>query len=440
MASPDIDALRMVANGNLGNVCNHLNNREIKQRECDIKDWIKDNVDADLVIFEHAALGPQDAASILDKVKDALSYNRDADPIVLLKDHLWDYCFKVYSDWEYDVKADKAEDLAATFNMTVDEARELIDENASVSYPIDSFLDDPYHTVIMLDTGDSNYDFTLNQVEPAYNGDPIEDISDEASLVWLAEKNGYSKEDFVFRLANNNNIPKDEHPFIHSVYENIENTSSSMNGVAFLGTMSLADLAKAQKEGVTVPKCISCGLYDGWNGAGSPFDIKLQNDIVIPADCIFSCLPDCDYRLRYTVDDSYGFTDKIWKTQIFAGKAKEFEPKDIETAKALCENPPRIPAEKGTPSAFMQEKFAKVFRQNLNMLGGIYEGMLDRGQFVSSAMGAINRVSYETTGVGKPEYQFSESFFRELQQLAPCKLPQYFVDSYMKRLDKSQGR
>ena len=438
MVSLDVDALRMVASGNLGGAREHMDKMVEKQRERDIKEWIQDN--ANLTLYDCDPLEPLKAAELLENTRDALKDDPQADPVSVFKGFLSDYLWDTYTDWEIDVSNEAAENLAKTFKMDFDEALDYIHNYASVSFPIDDLLDTSYHTVIMLDTGDSNSDFTANNVEPAYNGIPIEDISDEASLVWLAEKNGYSKEDFVFRLANNNNIPKDEHPFIHSVYENIENTSSSMNGVAFLGTMSLADLAKAQKEGVTVPKCTSCGLYDGWNGAGSPFDIKLQNDIVIPADCIFSCLPDCDYRLRYTVDDSYGFTDKIWKTQIFAGKAKEFEPEEIETAKALCENPPRIPAEKGTPSAFMQEKFANQFRSNLVVLGGIYDGMLDRGQFASAAKGAINRVSYETTGVGKKEYQFSETYFRELLDLAPCKLQQDYIDSYMKRFDKSQSR
>ncbi len=438
MVSLDVDALRMVADGRLGDAREHMDKALEKQRERDIKEWIHDNVD--MTLYEHDALDKGKVAEFLDVIRRNVSKDPEVDPVDSLKDMLLDYFSESYSDWEYDTRYEYAKNLAKTFNMDVDEAVDWIIENVNVHYPVDSYLDDTYKTVVMLDTGDSNYDFTLNQVEPCYNGDPIEDISDEASLVWLAEKNGYSKEDFVFRLANNNNFPKDEHPFIHSVYQEMENTSSGMNAVVFIGKMSLADLAKAQKEGVTVPKRTSCGLYDGWNGAGGPCEIKLQKDLVIPANVTFSILPDCDFAYRYEVDDTHGFTEKMWESPLFAGEAKEYEPEQIDQAKMLCEKPPRIPAEKGSPSAFMQEKFANQFRANLVMLGGIYDGMLDRGQFASAAKGAINRVSYETTGVGKKEYQFSEVYFRELLDLAPCKLPQDYIDSYMKRFNKSQCR
>ncbi len=439
MASHDIDALRMVASGNLGGNHEHLDKFLGKQRERDIKDWIQDNVD--LTVYEHSALAPEKVAELLESLNEELAFGgQNLDPVDILKDKLFDYLENAYMDWQLKVQDECADSLAKTFNMSIDEARDWIFENAEPRYPMNQYLSDSYRTVIMIDTGDSNYDFTLNSIDPCFDGDPIEDLNDEASIVWLAEQNGYSKEAFVHFMQNIDALSKEEHPFIHSVYENLENTSTSINGLVFIGTMSLADLAKAQRDGVTIPKCTRCGFYDGWNGAGSPFDIELQRDIIIPANVIFSVLPDCNYRLRFSVNETYDFTNKMWDTPFFAGVAKEFEPEQIEQAKALCASPPRLFAEEGSPSCFIEKKFATAFRHNVERLGGIYDGMLNRGQFTRAAEAALDRVSIETTGLGRQEYQFSETYFRDLQQLAPCGFSQNKINEYLTRFDMSRCR
>ena len=41
---------------------------------------------------------------------------------------------------------------------------------------------------VLVDTGDMNYDYTLNAVYPHYNGREDDEIDDKASLVWLLRR------------------------------------------------------------------------------------------------------------------------------------------------------------------------------------------------------------------------------------------------------------
>ncbi len=447
MAKLDMDALRMIMNGNLGGAREYMDQK--KQRERDVIEWINDKDNVDLTVYEHDPLDKEKVVELLEAVKADLQQNQQGpslDPVDLLRDKITDYLNDCYEDWQYDEVHKASEKLAKTFNMDVDEAKELIWEHASVSFPVDQYLNDKYRTLVVLDTGDANYDFSSNQVEPAYNGVAIEDISDEASILWLAKANGYSKDQFIDLMKHVDKIPEGEHPFIKSVYQELENTSSSMNAVVFLGEMSLADMAKAQAEGVTIPKDTSCGLYDGWSGAAGPISVELQKDIVIPKEVIFSVAPDCnDAALRYSIDDTCGFTQKVWDTPLYAGEAKPFKPEQIEQAKALCEIPPRILATEEAPLAYMQKKFAENFRFNLcGFMGGSFDGILDRGQLVKATDCALNNMYNQTCMDGRKEYRFSEKYFREILKIAPVKLPKKMIDAHLKHFELvhrwNQGR
>ena len=444
MATLDMDALRMLASGNLGGAREHMNRKT--QRERDIIDWIKDNVD--LTVYEHEPLDKEKVCELLESIKTDLERDpsvqwRPPDPVDMMRDKITDYLNDCYEDWQYAEVHKAAKELAKTFGMDdgLEEAENWIWEHASTSFPIDEYLKDKYRTLVVLDTGDADYDFSLNQVEPAYRGDAIEDISDEASILWLAEQNGYTKEQFIDLMQNIDKIPEGEHPFIKSVYQELENTSSSMNAVVFLGEMTLADLAKAQAEGVTIPKRASCGLFDGWNGSTGTISVELQKDIVIPKDVLFSVAPDCnDAALRYSIDYTCGFTQEVWDTPLCAGEAKAFEPEQIEQAKALCEIPPRIPAEEGTPLHDMQKKFAVAFRSEMSAMGeSFYEGMLNRGQFAEAGARALHIMPMRTYMERREEYKFSEKYFYELLKIAP-EIPKALLEGQIKGFETARKR
>ena len=441
MVKLDMDALRMIMNGNLGGAREYMDQK--KQRERDVIEWINDKDNVDLTVYEHDPLDKEKVVELLEAVKADLQQNQQGpslDPVNLLRDKITDYLNDCYEDWQYDEVHKASEKLAKTFNMDVDEAKELIWEHASVSFPVDQYLNDKYRTLVVLDTGDANYDFSLNQVEPAYNGVAIEDISDEASILWLAKANGYSKDQFIDLMKHVDKIPEGEHPFIKSVYQELENTSSSMNAVVFLGEMSFADMAKAQAEGVTIPKRAICGLYDGWNGASGTVSVELQKDIVVPKDAIFSVAPDCnDGALCYSIDYTCDFTQEVWDTPLYAGAAKAFEPEEIEQAKSLYDVPPRVPATEDTPLGFMQRKFAGAFLSEMAKTGEcFYNGMLNRGQFAEAAARALHDMHMRTY-MGRGEYQYSEKYFYELLKIAP-NIPKERLESQIKYFEAERKR
>lgn len=64
----------------------------------------------------------------------------------------------------------------------------------------DHFKSQEIKTILLLDTGDANYDFTLN---PSYVNDYgrlNNDLSDDASIVWLVKQQGHSKDELVKAL------------------------------------------------------------------------------------------------------------------------------------------------------------------------------------------------------------------------------------------------
>lgn len=111
-------------------------------------------------------------------------------------------CFEWWDDaaWEHE------NELITEFKKTLirqswddDKIREELESMWYFKYPTDEYLEQEVNVDIRIDTGDANYDFTLNAIYPHYNGRKGDDIDDRASLVWLAKTQGYSKRNFNMR-------------------------------------------------------------------------------------------------------------------------------------------------------------------------------------------------------------------------------------------------
>ena len=193
-----------------------------------------------------------------------------------------------------------------------------LDDLFSVDVDYDHYLDQEYQCRLVVDTGDSNYDFTLN---PAYhndyhgnNGETNDNkIGKPASLVWLAETQGYSVEDLRKVLDGEETSSK----FLKSVYREAINTTSSMNTITFLCTASLADLLEQHqdKTAVRLDKSVVCGLFDSWNGGGSVLDIELEKEVTIPDSIIREFVPDESSIKGYSVDEVYGLSGSVYDTE-----------------------------------------------------------------------------------------------------------------------------
>lgn len=188
-------------------------------------------------------------------------------------------------------------------------------------YPYEHYLKQEFKVPITVDTGDSNYDFVLNSVYPAYNADVDEPIDDSASLVWLAKQQGYTKEQLWNALLQG----EVEYPngFIESVVSEVANTHSGMNALTFLVKTTLEELLKinelikSKNNGkIFINKGATCGLYDSWNGSGSNFDIQLEKGVELPISLIFqNVLPDIQTgnNGRYGIDYCFGFCGSVWE-------------------------------------------------------------------------------------------------------------------------------
>ena len=184
------------------------------------------------------------------------------------------------------------------------------------------FLGQEFKCRIDVDTGDGSYDFTLNpNYYNNYTGSGPETdengIDKPASLVWLAETQGYSLEQLRQALAEGD--IKNPSGFLQSVRQEAVNTMSGMNMLTFLCEATLGDLLNwaSNKSDIRVPKSIMCGLFDSWNGSGSVLEIQLEKDIVIPKDYIRAFTVDAPGgTYDYSVDDVYGLNGSAYNTPV----------------------------------------------------------------------------------------------------------------------------
>lgn len=196
----------------------------------------------------------------------------------------------------------------------------------SIEPDYDHFGRVEYNCRIVVDTGDGNYDFTLN---PSYynnyqgsseSGDE-NGIGNPASLVWLAETQGYSLEQLKQALSEGD--ISNPSGFLQSVRQEAVNVTSSMNALTFLCKATLDDLImfkedKARGQGVLVvpSNCVSVGLFDMWNGGGSTLEIQLEKDVRIPSKYVREFNVDANSKYTYSVDDVYGLSSAAYKTRV----------------------------------------------------------------------------------------------------------------------------
>ena len=253
---------------------------------------------------------------------------------------------------QIDDELDEVEDamftraVAAIADATEDELVEPIEmwvRDTFYPYPDDkATLDQTYHCCITMDTGDGKYDFVLNSRYPssasaATEPDPEAPIEEEASIVWLSKTQGYSEPQLRAALCEGD--ISDPRGYLESVRQEMANTSTSTCMVTFLVELSLRDILAINTKmcsgdtdaELVLDKNTVTGLYDPWNGAGGPFEIELEKDVVVPVKYIRECMPDgCSAypSHRYSVDSTYGMCGSAWKNTF-----KGFTEEDAAAAK-----------------------------------------------------------------------------------------------------------
>lgn len=234
---------------------------------------------------------------------------------------------------------DVHENIADCTLQEVYDVRDLICDCFYVNYPIDHYLRNTDVLVdIIVDAGDLNYDYSMNNIAGFYAGG----VQEDSGLLWLVRQQGYTKTQLKETVKA---CGKVESKFLKSVWEESDNTTTSMNALTFLVRMSLDrylelfDAIKAEEHlnrsyhpserrgrgYIVLDKSTECMLYDPWNGAGGVIGIKLERDVRLSIRYIDSAKQDgCR---GYSVRNIYGVSSALWDDTV--KEIKKYSSKSI---------------------------------------------------------------------------------------------------------------
>lgn len=245
-------------------------------------------------------------------------------------EYMLDNC---YNEAEWQARNELVEKFQKTeegSKYDYDEIDEALVEMWYFKIPYEHYKQQEVCMDVLVDTGDMNYDYTLNAVYPHYNGREDDEIDDKASLVWLAKTQGYTKEQLQNQLTNGKD-KLDVKGFLETVYQEVINCSVSCLTLIFPIKMTLEQameickIIKKRDEGgykckpeeredsgsLIIDKNVDCALYDCDCGGGGCWGIELEKDVELPIKFVHMAIP--DGSLRYSMESCYGVTNECWK-------------------------------------------------------------------------------------------------------------------------------
>lgn len=207
-----------------------------------------------------------------------------------------------------------------------DEIIDWISEHCYFYYPEDHFNEE-VKVNIMLDTGNANYDFTMDNVLNWYGNSGDGSFQRESSILWLArQQRKATKLRTACKKVHRGDgyyVDREKQPdkFVESVIQELENLSTAMATLTFLTKMSLFDyfnLREKMKESgyIIISKDTMCGLFDSWNGSGSVLEIELDKDVKIPTEMIWDACIEGTKQHGYDIDEVYGLISSAWHGEV----------------------------------------------------------------------------------------------------------------------------
>ncbi len=240
--------------------------------------------------------------------------------------------FESFEDAEMEYENDllkkirEREEIAAaqeSGELDEDELTDYVREHHYVKLPYDYYLNQDLIIDIIVDAGDGNTDFTINQPFASWDGRNDKIIDENSAILWLARQQGYKKSELTKALRDQQ---YGRSAFLNSVHTEVSNTSTHMNSLTFLVKMTfkewfkLHDAIKQEEPHhpkrskgrgyLLLDKSTTCGLYDPWDGAGSVLEIQLERDVRLPIRFIDSAWP--DGARGYSVTEIYGLCSSAW--------------------------------------------------------------------------------------------------------------------------------
>lgn len=282
----------------------------------DLKKAIDEVLEVNKYLFDYEAgnLSMEVFASYDDSLSDrqiADFIDGDTDPENAFYEMLDDaWCSSVVE--EYRNLADQVNKKIGN-DCYEDEILEILRDNVQITAPYTHFLNQDVRVTLIMDTGDGNYDYSINNSVP---------FQQKSAVAWLASTQGISLERLNAALSSDcekNTI------FLKSLSDELNEASDYNYAVTFLVKMPLSRLLRlnslmrmkglSDRGRIVLKRDTVVGLFDFFNGAGTPFEIVLDHDITVPISMIRSATPDTNkcQGVRWSVGEAYGMSHSVWK-------------------------------------------------------------------------------------------------------------------------------
>ena len=231
----------------------------------------------------------------------------------------WDILDNLVDDFKKNVDPElfRQADIIEDGNIDDYMIRDIFQDTVYIDYPEDWALSQEFCFNIIVSNGDDNYDFWLNEHIVDEDGNVDKD-AEKAGIVWLAKQQGYTLDQVVEVLKDEDNVSTNE--FLASISSEVYN-GYGCEALAFCVKMTL-EQAIALKErmeenpngSIVLDKRVECGLFDPWSGGGSVLGIACEKDVEIPFKNIWKFYIDESRSNRYdSIHNVYGTDSSLWR-------------------------------------------------------------------------------------------------------------------------------
>jgi hypothetical protein len=229
-------------------------------------------------------------------------------------DTKWEFCDKIYESYEesineqqYDIARNISAKLADKYkcddvsNSLFEYIQEGVWDFTTVNIPYDQFLRQEIKVNIFVTYNNSN--------------DAWEDEFDYTTLTKFITNLGYKKPKTLLKSCMKCSYKGDD-KFLKSLQDEFLNAwSSQINLLCFIGKVSIDDfydIDLSTDKYVSIPKDVTCGFVDPYNGGGSVLAIELPHEYKIRTSDIKLMLIEHS-KDAYTVDSIYGLVPEAYK-------------------------------------------------------------------------------------------------------------------------------
>jgi hypothetical protein len=161
------------------------------------------------------------------------------------REAFYDLMFESYVDCEWDYKSEIIDIVKKHFDDDDEEIyyayhedaiRDWIDENVYFNYPYKHYLNQDVCVDIIIDAGDGNYEFTMNELFGCNYSE--KGYKEDSSLIWLMKQQGYTEKRIKKFIKS---VDFKNSKLLESIYHECINTTSCCNALTFFVSMTIEE-------------------------------------------------------------------------------------------------------------------------------------------------------------------------------------------------------